>query len=321
MSNFSKGRLIKDRRIALKMTQEELASDICDVVTLRRYEAGKLEPSDEKFNAIMQKLNVDSDLINPSFEIYGFTDPAVYEEFERLLQIHELSEFARQRDIFLLSLNKTIKGTTYQQLCVRINALSENDSEKKINNLTEALRLTFSDFNVNKIPTKMLSYIELAIINDIAICYFSMNNKDEVDFAVKIYNNLYNYFLNMMPVNNNLMFRKIVLNYTSVLGQQQQFEKAILICKRAIFWSDNSICQNNIYNLLYNLGWLYYHLGVSEDNIHYMLLSKKYLLESYSLNCFFDESEIGRKIIKENYENWFGSNVQEEYHMQLEHPL
>ena len=321
MSNYSKGRLIKVRRIALKMTQEELASDICDVVTLRRYESGKLEPTDEKFNAIMQKLNADSDLINPSFEIYGFTDPAVYEEFERLLQIHNLSEFSKQRDVFLQSLNKTIKGTTYKQLLVRINTLSETDSEKKINVLTDALRLTFSDFNINKIPTKMLSYVELSIINDIAICYYSLNNTNSIDFAVKIYNNLYDYFLNMMPVNNNLMFRKIVLNYTSILGRQHLFTKAILICKKAIFWSDNSICQNNIYNLIYNLGWLYYHLGISENNTHYIQLSKKYLLEAYTLNCFFDESVIGRKIIEENYNSWFNSNVQEEYHTQLEHPL
>ena len=56
MGEYSKSAIIKYTRKALGMTQEELSEFICDPVTLARYESGKIDPTDEKFLCLMEKM-------------------------------------------------------------------------------------------------------------------------------------------------------------------------------------------------------------------------------------------------------------------------
>ncbi len=56
MGEYSKAAVIKYTRKATGMTQEELSEGICEPVTISRYENGLLNPSDEKFVRLMQKM-------------------------------------------------------------------------------------------------------------------------------------------------------------------------------------------------------------------------------------------------------------------------
>lgn len=56
MGEYSKSAIIKYTRKALGMTQEELSEFICDPVTLAKYESGKIDPTDEKFLCLMEKM-------------------------------------------------------------------------------------------------------------------------------------------------------------------------------------------------------------------------------------------------------------------------
>ena len=56
MGEYSKAAVIKYTRKATGMTQEELSEGICEPVTISRYENGQLNPSDDKFIRLMQKM-------------------------------------------------------------------------------------------------------------------------------------------------------------------------------------------------------------------------------------------------------------------------
>ena len=58
MGEYSKSAIIKYNRQYLRITQEALAENICDVVTLARYESGKLKPSDKNFAQLMHKMGI-----------------------------------------------------------------------------------------------------------------------------------------------------------------------------------------------------------------------------------------------------------------------
>lgn len=62
MGEYSKASIIKFTREALGMTQEELAETICEPETLSRYENGILDPTDEKFVRLMNKMGEKGDI-------------------------------------------------------------------------------------------------------------------------------------------------------------------------------------------------------------------------------------------------------------------
>ena len=65
MKNVFLGEYIKQRRLDLGLTQEQLCDGICESVTLSRLENGKQTPSRKK---MLEKLNVEE--IKPSMRKY-----------------------------------------------------------------------------------------------------------------------------------------------------------------------------------------------------------------------------------------------------------
>ena len=56
MKNVFLGEYIKQRRLDLGLTQEQLCDGICEPVTLSRLENGKQTPSRNRINALLQRL-------------------------------------------------------------------------------------------------------------------------------------------------------------------------------------------------------------------------------------------------------------------------
>ena len=57
MQNFFLGDYIKQKRLDLGLTQEQLCDGICEPMTLSRLENGKQTPSRNRINALLQRLS------------------------------------------------------------------------------------------------------------------------------------------------------------------------------------------------------------------------------------------------------------------------
>jgi transcriptional regulator with XRE-family HTH domain len=55
------GEYIKQRRLELGLTQEELCDGICEPMTISRVENGRQTPSRNRINAILQRLGLPDD--------------------------------------------------------------------------------------------------------------------------------------------------------------------------------------------------------------------------------------------------------------------
>lgn len=61
MKNVFLGEYIKQRRLDLGLTQEQLCDGICEPMTLSRLENGKQTPSRNRINALLQRLGLPDD--------------------------------------------------------------------------------------------------------------------------------------------------------------------------------------------------------------------------------------------------------------------
>ena len=62
MAEYSKSAIIKYTRLAKNMTQEELSQFICEPATLSRYENGQINPTNDKFTQLMQRMGETGEL-------------------------------------------------------------------------------------------------------------------------------------------------------------------------------------------------------------------------------------------------------------------
>ena len=61
MKELFLGEYIKNRRMDLGLTQEQLCEGICEPITLSRLENGKQTPSRNRINALLQRLGLPDD--------------------------------------------------------------------------------------------------------------------------------------------------------------------------------------------------------------------------------------------------------------------
>ena len=174
MKNVFLGEYIKQRRLDLGLTQEQLCDGICEPMTLSRLENGKQTPSRNRINAILQRLGLPDDryfalLSKNELEMEALqteivacnVTEKVSEGFEKLAQFEELAEpddqIARQ---FILR-SKVLLG--------RLDG--RYTPEEQIDMLMQAIRLTVPRFHLDEIERFLYSKDEIKIINQIGIAY------------------------------------------------------------------------------------------------------------------------------------------------------
>ena len=61
MKQIFLGEAMKNRRLELRLTQDEVCEGICEVMTLSRLEHGRQTPAHNRIKALMQRLNMPDD--------------------------------------------------------------------------------------------------------------------------------------------------------------------------------------------------------------------------------------------------------------------
>ena len=237
MKEFPIGEVIRQRRIELGLTQEELCEGIYEPPTMSRIETGRQTPSRTKLNVLLQRLGLPDDryyalLSDNETKIADLQKEIVScnvlgKEKKGLEMINELEEIADPQD------------TTIQQFILRSKVILgklENGEikpysfEQKLEILFQAIHLTSPRFNIEEIDRGLYGLDEVKVINQIALTY---SRNDEHKKAIDIYCQLLRYikkhFQNILQSGGLLPL--VCYNYARELDLVKRYEDALEIAQ------------------------------------------------------------------------------------------
>ena len=235
------GALIKKYREERGITLEELSDDICHFTTLHRIEKGDQSPNIFVFTRLVQRLGFESE----KFFIGAFTRTEIdffnlYYEAEALIMGGKFDEAIPKIDTLEkagFDLGKVGGDKIREQmiLVLKFN-ISQGNNEDPISRIVaiqNALRLTISNFNEEKISNYMLSYDEIALLNMLATAHGDAGNPDkEIDVLQQAKKSIDKYYLDKYE--KSRVYTLTLFNLSSALGYAERHSDALEICDIAI---------------------------------------------------------------------------------------
>lgn len=302
------GDIIKQRRIELGLTQEELCEGICEPSSISRIETGKQVPTYIILNALLSRLGL------PAEKYYAMVGKNEL-ELERLkdeiidCNARGLSREGLEKLEQLAALTTPEDRTTAQFILrsrVLLGHLEEDGSiapyppEAKLELLFRAMELTVSGFDLDEIGRRRYTKDEMKIINQIAVVYGDSGRRR---LALDIYYQLFKYIRKKLVINANNVSECVLVayNYALFLCQAKRYEEAMEIAN----WGWDHIVKwgraGHVGGIMWVLGECLYRSGEIEE-------SKEYYLRSYYSLCAM-KNERDAQIIKENIKEYFALEV------------
>lgn len=292
MQNFFLGDYIKQKRLDLGLTQEQLCDGICEPMTLSRLENGKQTPSRNRINALLQRMGLPDDryfalLSKNELEMEALqkeivacnVTERVAEGFEKLAQFEALAapddQIAQQ---FILS-SKVLLGRLDGRYMPR----------EQIGMLMQAIRLTVPRFDLENIESFLYTKDEITIINQIGLAYSDDGQNKK---AAEIYYQLLRYVRKHFKETITLIgaLPLVLYNYARVLDLCGRYEEGAELaqeCRKACI-------QYGHYQELPRC------LEIEAECRHFMgdeEISKELYYQSYYL-CKVVEYQVGLEIVK-----------------------
>ena len=304
MKNVFLGEYIKQRRLDLGLTQEQLCEGICEPMTLSRLENGKQTPSRNRINALLQRLGLPDD------------------RYFALLSKNELETEALQKEI--VACNVTEKVSEGFEKLAQFEKLTDPDDpiaqqfilrsrevlgcldrrytpQERIDLLMQAIRLTVPRFELDQIEQFLYSRDELKIINQIGIAY---SDEGQNEKAAEIYAQLLRYMRKHFQetITSIGVLPMILYNYARVLdlcGRYKEGAELAQECRKACI-------QYGHYRFLPSC------LEIEAECRHFMgddKNSRELYHQSYYL-CKVIDYQIGLKIIKKEAKEYLGIELE-----------
>lgn len=292
MQNFFLGDYIKQKRLDLGLTQEQLCDGICEPMTLSRLENGKQTPGRNRINALLQRMGLPDDryfalLSKNELEMEALqkeivacnVTEQVAEGFEKLAQFEALAapddQIAQQ---FILS-SKVLLGRLDGRYMPR----------EQIDMLMQAIRLTVPRFDLENIESFLYTKDEITIINQIGLAYLDDGQNKK---AAEIYYQLLRYVRKHFKETITLIgaLPLVLYNYARVLDLCGRYEEGAELaqeCRKACI-------QYGHYQELPRC------LEIEAECRHFMgdeEISKELYYQSYYL-CKVVEYQVGLEIVK-----------------------
>ena len=292
MQNFFLGDYIKQKRLDLGLTQEQLCEGICEPMTLSRLENGKQTPGRNLINALLQRMGLPDDryfalLSKNELEMEALqkeivacnVTEQVAEGFEKLAQFEALAapddQIAQQ---FILS-SKVLLGRLDGRYMPR----------EQIGMLMQAIRLTVPRFDLENIESFLYTKDEITIINQIGLAYSDDGQNKK---AAEIYYQLLRYVRKHFKETITLIgaLPLVLYNYARVLDLCGRYEEGAELaqeCRKACI-------QYGHYQELPRC------LEIEAECRHFMgdeEISKELYYQSYYL-CKVVEYQVGLEIVK-----------------------
>ena len=245
------GEVIRQRRVELKLTQEEVCEGICEPITISRLENGKQTPSRNRVKALLQRLGL------PDDRFYGLLSAKELEISRREKEIvscnvrferaeGEEKKAARAKALAKLqALEQVIDGddTLSQQLILRSRYLlgaeqGRYDFETGMALLLEAMRLTKPRFEIRQIEKGLYTEREVKLLNNMALCCSHAGKHAEaLDILCQLLGYLRTSWEKIPPHRAHIPL--VAYNYARELGLVKRYAEAIDVAEEA-----RNICVN-----------------------------------------------------------------------------
>lgn len=266
MAVFQLGPIIRNRRIELGLSQEDLADGICSVPTLSRIENGERMPTKNHFEMLMQRLGYSA------MSLDFFTDKQDF-------LIHELKFKIRQayvaKDLLLTNrllgeYEKLISSESnidqqFRMLYHTLLNLEQYSKEEELALFESALRLTCPAYGSGRIP-HVLSYEEIILLNNIAICFVALKTHHQ---AIAILRTLKTYYdTHVINLEEALRTQPMVLyNLSKALGMVGYYDECLEICDECIHLAKKTSHCTYLGEVLYNRAWALVRRNQNGDRI------------------------------------------------------
>lgn len=304
MKQIHIGQIIRQRRIELNMTQEELCAGICETATMSRIENGKQTPTPGKLKALLSRLGLPSEkyyamMSENELEIERLKNEIIdcntrglcqegLEKIQKLLTLTDDSDFITHQ--FILR-SKVLLGKEEN------GSIVPYSMEEKLELLFRAIKITVPDFDIDEIGRQWYSLDEIKIINQIGVVY---GDNQQERKALDIYYQLMKYVKKRHFINSDTVPTAVLIayNYSLYLSFQKHYEEAIEIAE----WGWNKDIEwrrsTSLEGLLYVLAESNYRLGNIDE-------SKHFYMQSYYA-CTLMKNPVSEEIIKGNIEEYYG---------------
>lgn len=228
MKNFFLGEYIKQRRLDLGFTQEQLCEGICEPMTLSRLENGRQTPSRNRINAILQRLGLPDDRYFALLSKHELEMEALKKEIVGYNVTHQIAEgFEKLRQLEKIA---DPEDPIVQQFILRSRVLlgrldQRYSPQEQIDLLMQAIRMTVPRFTLEKIESFLYSAEEIKIIGQIGTSY-SDNGQNQK--AADIYDQLLKYVQTHFQetVTSAGLLPMVLFNYACVLFHCGRYEEA-----------------------------------------------------------------------------------------------
>ena len=233
MKNVFLGEYVKQRRLDLGLTQEQLCYGICEPMTLSRLENGKQTPSRNRINALLQRLGLPDDryfalLSKNELEMEALQKEIVAcnvtekvpEGFEKLAQFEKLADPDDQISQQLALRSRVLLG----RLDGRYTPLEQIDL------LMQAIQLTVPRFDLESIESFLYTRDEITIINQIGLAYSDAGQNKK---AAEIYYQLLKYVRKHFKetITSIGVLPLVLYNYARVLDLCGRYEEEAALAK------------------------------------------------------------------------------------------
>lgn len=287
MKNVFLGEYIKQRRLDLGLTQEQLCDGICEPVTLSRLENGKQTPSRNRINALLQRLRYFALLSKNELEMEALQKEIVAcnatekvpEGFEKLAQFEKLADPDDQIAQQFALRSRVLLG----RLDGRYTPLEQIDL------LMQAIQLTVPRFDLESIESFLYTRDEITIINQIGLAYSDAGQNKK---AAEIYYQLLKYVRKHFKetITSIGVLPLVLYNYARVLDLCGRYEEGAALAKEG----REACIQYGHYQVLPRC------LEIEAECRHFMgddEISKELYYQSYYL-CKVIEYQVGLEIVK-----------------------
>ncbi len=274
------GKLIKEYRERLGLSQEDLCGDSCAVSTLSRLENGKHLPSRKQLEAFFSYMGtkppmnlipmtaMDLKLHNLEVEIDNRIANHRY-DYNELLDEYEKNY--DRTDVF--SKQYYLRAKTI----LEYRNLYEPNQQKYLDELTSILQLTLKDFTPEgELQDRYYRNEELELINCIALREWECKKEKDAFRHLEFLIHYYKDKTFVSEVNKASLLPVLMFNISNWYGQKKMFQKSLAVEKEGI-----EIC--NKYGQLCVLPGLIFNLGCSYSSLGNTTEGEKYIRTALSL--------------------------------------
>lgn len=272
------GEVIRQRRLELGLTQEELCEGICEPMTISRFENGRQTPSRNRIKALLQRLGLPDDRF---FGLLSAKEMQISNIEKEITSCHV--RFARatpeEKNIIreeTFAKHRELEGvidkddTLSRQLILRSKYLlgTENGPyslDEGLSLLLKAMHLTSPKFDLDQIGRGLYTENEIKLINNMANCYIRAGRHyDAIDVLKPLLHYLQTHMKNIPP--NRAQIPMVAFNYARELEIVKRFDDAIEIAEYARRICIDYGVYTSLSGVLMILAKCHYHLGNHEKS-------------------------------------------------------